>query len=167
MQTPPAAAASTPILRMALAALLAFGLDQFSKVAMLHWLDLGSVLKIPVWPAYLNFLMAWNRGVNFGFLSHFDGRWLLVVFSIAVSLWLTAWVRHQRGWVLPLATGAVVGGALGNALDRVIYGAVVDFLNMSCCGFNNPYSFNIADVLIVVGMLVIAFGHERKPVRAQ
>ena len=51
-------------------------------------------------------------------------------------------------------TGAVVGGALGNAFDRVIYGAVTDFLNMSCCGINNPYSFNIADVLIMLMRMV-------------
>ncbi|MGR2928750.1 signal peptidase II, partial [Acidithiobacillus ferriphilus] len=59
---------------------------------------------------------------------------------------------------LPLATGAVVGGALGNAFDRVIYGAVVDYLNMSCCGINNPYSFNVADVLITCGTVFIAIG---------
>lgn len=150
------------MLRMALSALIAFSLDQLSKVAMIHWLDLPSVHTIPVWPPYLNFLMAWNRGVNFGFLSNYDGHWLLVAFSVAVSLGLAAWVRNKRGWLLPLATGAVVGGALGNALDRVIYGAVVDFLNMSCCGFNNPYSFNIADVLIACGAVFMAIGHEAK-----
>lgn len=162
MQTQPASAASTPLLRMAMAALLAFGLDQLSKVVMLHWLDLASVLKIPVWPPYLNFVMAWNRGVNFGFLSGFDAHWLLVVFSVAVSLALAVWVRDKRGWLLPLATGAVVGGALGNALDRALYGAVVDFLNMSCCGFRNPYSFNIADVLIVGGMVLIATARDAR-----
>ena len=150
------------MLRMTLAACIAFGLDQLSKVAVLQWLDLASVHAIEVWPPYLNFLMAWNRGINFGILSSFDGRWVLVAFSIAVSLALAAWVRNKQGWMLPLATGAVVGGALGNALDRVIYGAVVDFLNMSCCGIINPYAFNIADVLIVVGMVDIAIGHEAK-----
>lgn len=150
------------MLRMVLSALIAFSLDQLSKVAMIHWLDLASVHTIHVWPPYLNFVMAWNTGVNFGFLSNFDGHWLLVALSIAVSLGLAAWVRNKRGWLLPLATGAVVGGALGNALDRVIYGAVVDFLNMSCCGINNPYSFNVADVLIACGMVFIVIGHERQ-----
>ncbi|MGR2929142.1 signal peptidase II, partial [Acidithiobacillus ferriphilus] len=99
-----------------------------------------------------------NTGIDFGLLSNYGGRWLLVVFPIAVSLGLTAWVRNKRGWHLPLATGAVVGGALGNAFDRVIYGAVVDYLNMSCCGINNPYSFNVADVLITCGTVFIAIG---------
>ena len=155
---------TTPVLRMALAALIAFGLDQLSKVVVIHWLDLASVQSIKVWPPYLNLLMAWNTGVNFGFLSHYDARWLLVVSSVAISLVLIAWVRNKRGWLLPLATGAVVGGALGNALDRVIYGAVVDFLNMSCCKIHNPYAFNIADVLIVGGMVVIALGHQTNEV---
>jgi signal peptidase II len=156
---------STPMLRMALSALIALGLDQLSKFVVLHWLDLASVHTIRVWPPYLNFVMAWNTGVNFGFLSSYGGRWLLVAFSVAVSLGLAAWVRNKPGWLLPLATGAVVGGALGNALDRVIYGSVVDFLNMSCCGINNPYSFNIADVLIACGAVFIAIGHETKVTR--
>ncbi len=145
--------------RMAMATLVAFGLDQLSKLVMIHWLDLGSVLTIPVWPPYLNFVMAWNTGVNFGVLSNYDGRWFLVALSIAICLGLAAWGRRQRGWRLPLAIGAMIGAALGNAIDRVMYGAVVDFLNMSCCGINNPYSFNIADVLIACGAVFIAFGN--------
>lgn len=149
---------------MGLTALIAFSLDQLSKFAMIHWLDLASVHTVKVWPPYLNFVMAWNKGVNFGFLSNFDVKWLLVAFSIAVSIGLAVWVRDKRGWLLPVATGAVIGGALGNAVDRAIYGAVVDFLNMSCCGISNPYSFNIADVLIACGMVVIAIGSENKAI---
>jgi signal peptidase II len=55
-----------------------------------------------------------------------------------------------------ICVGLLVGGALGNALDRVIYGAVVDFLNMSCCGINNPYAFNVADIFIFVGAIGLA-----------
>jgi signal peptidase II len=95
--------------------------------------------------------MAWNKGVNFGFLKDFDARWLLVAISIAASLALTLWARNKSGWVLWLASGAVVGGALSNAYDRGVYGAVADYLNVSCCTINNPYSFNVADVLIFGG----------------
>jgi signal peptidase II len=161
MPSQPAKLLSLPLPRMAISALIAFSLDQLSKAVIIHGLDLASVHTIHVWPPYLNLVMAWNTGINFGFLSHYDGHWLLVAFSIAVSLALTAWVRNKRGWLLPLATGAVVGGALGNAIDRVIYGAVVDFLNMSCCGINNPYSFNVADVLIAIGAVCIALGLEK------
>ncbi|MHB1494776.1 MAG: signal peptidase II [Acidithiobacillus sp.] len=114
-----------PMLRMAVSALIALSLDLFSEVVIIHWLDLPSVHTVHVWPPYFNLVMAWNTGIDFGLLSNYGGRWLLVAFPIAVSLGLTAWVRNKRGWILPLATGAVVGGALGNSFDRVIYGAVV------------------------------------------
>jgi len=151
-----------PILRMSISALIAFSLDRLSKVVIISQLNLVSVHKIDVWPPYLNFVMAWNTGVNFGFLSNYSGRWLLVALSIAVSLGMTAWVKNKRGWILPIATGTVVGGALGNAYDRLIYGAVADYLNMSCCGFNNPYSFNLADVFIFCGMAFIAIDYKAK-----
>jgi len=149
-----------PMLRMAIASLIAFGLDRLSKVVIVHGLDLASVHRIPVWPPYLNFVMAWNKGVNFGFLNAFDARWLLVAISIVVSIALALWVRNKSGWMVPLAAGAIIGGALGNAYDRVVYGAVADYLNMSCCTINNPYSFNVADVLIFGGAIVLIWGHE-------
>jgi len=148
------------MLRVAIAASIAFGVDRLSKVVIVEWLDLASVQKISVFPPYLNLVMAWNKGVNFGFLNSFDARWLLVAISIAASLALTLWVRNKSGWVTTLATGAVVGGALGNAYDRVVYGAVADYVNLSCCTINNPYSFNVADVLIFGGAALLFLGHE-------
>lgn len=149
-----------PMLRMAIATLIAFGLDRLSKVVIVHGLDLESVHRIPVWPPYLNFVMAWNKGVNFGFLNAFDARWLLIAISIVVSVALAFWVRNKSGWMVPLAAGAIIGGALGNAYDRAVYGAVADYLNMSCCSINNPYAFNVADVLIFGGAIVLMWGHE-------
>lgn len=149
-----------PMLRMAIATLIAFGLDRLSKVVIVHGLDLESVHRIPVWPPYLNFVMAWNKGVNFGFLNAFDARWLLIAISIVVSVALALWVRNKSGWMVPLAAGAIIGGALGNAYDRAVYGAVADYLNMSCCSINNPYAFNVADVLIFGGAIVLMWGHE-------
>lgn len=148
------------MLRMAIAALIAFGLDRLSKVVIVQWLDLVSVHRIPVWPPYLNFVMAWNKGVNFGFLNAFDARWMLVAISIVVSVALALWVRNRSGWMVPLAAGTIIGGALGNAYDRIAYGAVADYLNMSCCTIDNPYSFNVADVLIFGGAIVLMWGHE-------
>jgi len=65
--------------------------------------------------------------------------------------------RQQLGLWARLCAGLLIGGALGNALDRVIHGAVVDFLNMSCCGINNPYAFNVADIFIFAGAIGLAF----------
>ena len=149
-----------PMLRIAIVSLIAFGLDRLSKIIIVHRLDLESVHRLAVWPPYLDLVMAWNKGVNFGFLGGFDARWLLVALSVAVSVALFAWARNTPGWVMALASGAVIGGALGNAYDRVVYGAVADYINMSCCSINNPYSFNVADVFIFGGAIILVIGHE-------
>jgi signal peptidase II len=71
-------------------------------------------------------------------------------------------MRRERGnWKAELAGGLLVGGALGNIVDRIAYGAVADFLNMSCCGIENPYAFNVADIAIfggALGLVVFAKG---------
>jgi signal peptidase II len=145
------------LFRMGIGALTAFALDQISKIVVVHWLDLASTHVIPVVPPYLVLAMAWNEGMNFGMLSDKGNRWVFVAFGLAVTLAMAVWVRTTRGWIMPLAMGFVVGGALGNVLDRVVYGTVADFLNMSCCEIRNPYSFNVADVFIFLGggMLIV------------
>jgi signal peptidase II len=148
-----------PLLRIAIASLVFFGLDRLSKVVIVQWLDLAHLQHIAAWPPYLNFVMAWNKGVNFGFLDGVDARWLLVAISVIVSLALMLWARKQSGWAVMLASGAVIGGALGNAYDRVAYGAVADYINMSCCGITNPYSFNVADVWIFGGAIFLVLAH--------
>jgi signal peptidase II len=147
-------------LRFAIASFIAFGVDRLSKIVIVEWLNLAAVQKMSVWPPYLNFVMAWNKGVNFGFLNSFDARWVLVAISMIAALALSLWVRNKSGWVLTLAAGAVAGGALGNAYDRIVYGPVADYINVSCCTFNNPYSFNVADVLIFGGAAFLMLGHE-------
>ena len=75
--------------------------------------------------------------------------------------------RHfsNFGWrgIVHIAAGIMIGGALGNVVDRLIYGAVADFLNMSCCGIDNPFAFNVADVAIFLGAVGLAFLSEEKP----
>jgi signal peptidase II len=87
-------------------------------------------------------------------------RWVLTVLAVAISAALVVWVWRRAGTsgagALALGAGIVAGGALGNAWDRIQYGAVADFLNMSCCGINNPYAFNVADVAIFAGAALIA-----------
>ena len=146
------------LFRMAVGALTAFALDQISKIVVIHWLDLASIHVVPVAPPYLVFVMAWNEGMNFGILSHKNNRWVFVAMGLAVTLAMVAWARTTRGWIMPLAMGFVVGGALGNVFDRLVYGTVADFLNMSCCEIANPYSFNVADIFIFLGAaLLIVF----------
>lgn len=144
---------------MKLAAWVAAGvffLDQASKYAVVHGLDLARVRGIDVWPPFLNFRMAWNQGINFGLFAGADQitRWGLVVVSLIISAWVWTWARREADKPLvQISTGLLIGGALGNVVDRVVYGAVADFLNMSCCGWNNPFSFNVADITIFAGAI--------------
>jgi signal peptidase II len=144
-----------PLLRVAAAAVIAFGLDRFSKLVIVHWIGLTSGDVLNIRSPYLIFRMVWNKGINFGFFRSYDSRWVLVLAAVVISLALIAWFRNERGWLKPLAVGAIVGGAIGNAVDRIVYGAVVDFINMSCCGIDNPSSFNVADVFIFLGALTL------------
>jgi signal peptidase II len=147
---------STAVVRALSVAALVFGLDRLSKVWVVEVLDLRNRLHIPVLDPWLNFSMAWNRGINFGLFDLGDaGRWLLVALALGIVLALLLWVRRGRGWVPPLGVGAIVGGALGNVWDRLQYGAVADFLNISCCGIRNPFAFNLADAAIFGGALAL------------
>ncbi|MEM9318631.1 MAG: signal peptidase II [Pseudomonadota bacterium] len=141
-------------------AALAFAIDQASKFGVVHGLQLDQRLVIDVLPPFLVFRMGWNSGINFGLFDNGADvmRWVLVTLAIGVSAWLLIWGR--RGLLRPVArvsAGLIIGGALGNALDRVIYGAVADFLNMSCCGISNPFAFNLADVAIFAGAIGLVF----------
>lgn len=153
---------------MFLSGLLAFLLDQASKYHALLVLDLERLGTLPIYPPYLVYQMAWNRGVNFGLFGS-DAqttRWVLVVLGVVICLWVIQWVRKEvlaRRAVI--SAGLLVGGALGNVADRVIHGAVIDFLNMSCCGIQNPFSFNVADVFVFAGAfgLVLFAGSKNTP----
>ena len=103
----------------------------------------------------MNFYMAWNKGINFG-LFESDGTvqaYFLTAISIALSLVFFIWLRNSTSFPTQILASLVIGGALGNAIDRLLHGAVADFINVTCCGFRNPYSFNLADVFIFVGLI--------------
>jgi len=147
--------------RLSLYALLALILDQASKLWVLKGLNLASVEKIEVFPPFLNFHMAWNTGVNFGLFA--ANKWILIALALAICVWVVLWVRRGMNAWGQLFAGLLLGGALGNVIDRVIYGAVVDFLNMSCCGIDNRWSFNVADAAIFVGAFgLILFAKDNK-----
>lgn len=149
-------------------AIVVFLLDQVSKYLVVQVMDLKTRGAIDVWPPYLNLRMAWNRGVNFGLFSD-DAelmRWLLIGVALLVTAWVLYWVRSaELGRLAQLSAGLLVGGALGNVVDRVIHGAVADFLNMSCCGIQNPYAFNVADIGVFIGAvgLILFSGQSKTP----
>ncbi len=82
---------------------------------------------------------------------------ILIVISILICIGILFWAIKQNSYLLLFYSSAIIGGALGNVVDRIIYGAVADFLNITCCGIYNPYSFNIADISIFFGVLGIIF----------
>ena len=135
-----------------------FVLDRLTKLWIVEWMNLREVLFIPVVDPWLNLTMAWNRGVNFGLFATGDtGRWVLIGIALAIVIGLLIWARGGMTRIQGVAVGLVVGGAIGNVWDRVQYGAVADFLNMSCCGIRNPFAFNVADAAIFGGALTLAF----------
>ncbi|MGB0497172.1 MAG: signal peptidase II [Rubricella sp.] len=160
----------SPILKTWLVAIAAFATDQATKYGVLFGLDLLTLRIVDVFPPYLTFILGRNTGINFGLFADGGdwGRFILITFAVGVSALLTWWARGQRGWLMPFAFGMVIGGALGNAIDRVLYGWVWDFLNMSCCGIRNPYTFNVADIFIFAGaaLIVLFSGRDGNAKRA-
>jgi len=117
-------------------------------------------LAIDVLPPFLNFRMAWNYGINFGLLNGGTEatKWILISVALGIVLFVLVWLRRDPPGTLGLISGGLlIGGALGNVIDRLLYGAVADFLNMSCCGINNPFAFNVADIAIFAGALGLVF----------
>lgn len=141
---------------VALVAMAVFVLDQVTKYLVVIWLDLRNRVEMDVFPPFLVFRMAWNDGINFGLFGNGSEvtRWVLVALALGISGWVWVWVRREKAGVWSQgAAGLLIGGALGNVVDRIIYGAVADFLNMSCCGIENPFAFNVADIAVFAGAI--------------
>ena len=148
-------------------AALVLAADQASKWYVVAWLGLDQRLLIEVIPGFFNLAMAWNRGINFGLFASDApaARWALIVLALAISAWIWLWARrHPENRLMQAAAGFLVGGALGNVIDRLTRGAVADFINVTCCGIANPYAFNIADAAIFIGAIgLILFGGAKSP----
>lgn len=143
--------------------------DQASKYLVVHWMNLREMGEITVLPPLLNLRMAWNYGINFGLFAENNDltRWVLIVVALVISGAVLWWTHHEdNGPAAYVSAGLLVGGALGNVVDRLLYGAVADFINMSCCGFDNPYAFNIADIAVfagAAGLVIFAGSKKEKP----
>lgn len=138
---------------LAIAAVLIVA-DQITK-----WIILERVMVPPrIIPVtdFFNLVLVWNRGVSFGLFSDGDPsqRWILIGVALAVTTALTVWLWRADRWPVALALGLVIGGALGNVIDRLRFGAVADFLDFHVAGFHWP-AFNLADSAITVGVVLL------------
>lgn len=129
-------------------------LDQVTK-----WWILYEVMQPPraiEVTSYFNVVLAWNRGVSFGMFSSANeyGPYLLTGLALAIVLALGIWLYKAETRITALALGLIIGGALGNVIDRVQFGAVVDFLDFHVMGYHWP-AFNVADSGICIGATML------------
>ena len=132
--------------------------DQASKNLLLyglHFRELGPAAHIDVTP-FFDLVMVWNRGVSYGLFQadSLTGTVILTVFSLVAVVALSWWLKGADRRLLAFGLGLVVGGALGNVIDRVLYGAVADFFHFHAFG-RDWYVFNVADAAITVGVIAL------------
>jgi signal peptidase II len=135
-------------------ALLIVIFDQLTKAWIISGLDLQEMGQVTVLPPIFNLTWVENRGVSFGLFGDGSARWYLSVFSILVAGALGWWALKADRRLLIAAIGLVMGGAIGNVIDRIRFGFVVDFLDFSGTGFF-PWVFNVADSAISVGVVLL------------
>ncbi|NJR20241.1 MAG: signal peptidase II [Hyphomonadaceae bacterium] len=131
-------------------------LDQATKYWILNIVRLPEIGQIDVSP-FFDLTMVWNYGVSFGALKADAAweRWALVALSSAIALIFSVWLTRAQRKVTILALALVIGGAIGNVIDRIRFGAVADFLDFSAMYF--PWVFNVADSAITIGALLLAY----------
>ena len=128
--------------------------DQLTKAWIISGLDLQEIGRVPVLAPIFNFTWVENRGVSFGLFGDGSARWVLSVFSVAVATGLGWWALKADRRLLITAIGLVMGGAIGNVIDRIRFGYVVDFLDFSGTGVF-PWVFNVADSAITIGVVLL------------
>lgn len=138
-------------------ALFALAIDQLTKYLVLNSPRLEVGERITVTP-FLDLVLAMNKGISYGlFPQHSDaGRWLLVMVNIAAIGLFAFWLMRANSRLLAAAIGLLISGAAGNAIDRALYGAVVDFVLLHW-GNWRWYVFNIADAAIVAGVIGLLY----------
>lgn len=133
---------------------LVFIVDQASKYVVLHGLHLQDGRTLSPLPV-LDLVLVWNHGITFGLLAGFGAKILLAAVASLVIIGLIIWMVRTDSWLITLASGAIAGGAAGNVLDRLRYGAVVDFIHVHIGALAYPWVFNIGDSAIVCGVIAL------------
>lgn len=132
------------------------GIDQISKWIVLAQLKPGETVYVA---PFFNWVLTFNPGAAFSFLADAGGwqRWFFTLLALVISGWIVAMLRRHSGeFRLSLALTLILSGALGNVIDRIRFGAVVDFVQWHAAGYYWP-AFNVADAAITVGALLLAW----------
>jgi signal peptidase II len=151
----------TPLRAGILAALVTLVADQASKLWLLNVFDLARRGAVSVTP-FFDLVLAWNIGISFGWLQN-DGQaaqMALMAVKVLAVVALAIWMARSHTLLATIALGLIIGGAIGNGIDRLAYGAVVDFALFHIeIGGNtyNWYVFNLADVAIVAGVAALLY----------
>jgi signal peptidase II len=137
-------------------ALAALVIDQASKLAVLHGVDFGPNGIVTV-TGFFDLVRAWNTGISYGLFSQgLDGWWVLGGLKVVAAVLFWFWLARVDRRIEAAALGLLIGGALGNAIDRAAYGAVFDFVSLHAFGFY-WYVFNLSDVAIVAGVGLLLY----------
>jgi signal peptidase II len=144
-----------------IAALAVLALDQASKLWLLFVFDIARRGTVRV-TAFFDLVLAWNVGISFGWFQN-DGllaQTILMIVKVVAVIVLAIWMARSKTLMATLALGLIIGGAIGNAIDRFAYGAVVDFALFHVQLGGKPfnwYVFNLADVAIVAGVAALLY----------
>ncbi|HYU95905.1 MAG TPA: signal peptidase II [Sphingomicrobium sp.] len=137
-------------------ALIIFALDQLAKWFVTGPLDLRAVGEIYLLPIF-QFTYTENNGISLGLLNATNpvGRWMLVALTGAIAIGVAYWIGKEKARFDQAALGLVLGGALGNILDRVRFGYVVDFADLHFGTFRPFLVFNVGDAAISIGVVIL------------
>ena len=152
----------TPAVRSGvIAAVVSLILDQASKLWLLYVFDIGRRGSVAVTP-FFDLVLAWNTGISYGWFADQGptGQAVMLAFKAIAVIVLAVWMARSTTRLATIALGLIIGGAIGNAIDRLAWGAVVDFalLHVEIAGKTyNWYVFNLADVAIVAGVAALLY----------
>lgn len=140
-----------------LLAVIGLAIDQAVKTWLLFGFELAGKGRVFITP-FFDLVLVWNRGISYGlFAADSQGQvWFLVAVKAAITLALIVWLFRNTDRLTAVALGLLIGGAIGNTIDRVLYGAVVDFASLHAAGFY-WYVFNLADVWVVAGVALLLY----------
>lgn len=162
----------SPLLRSGvIAAVVTLIVDQASKLWLLHVFDIGHRGMVQVTP-FFDLVLAWNTGISYGWLQNMGtmGQTLLMAGKAVAIVLLAIWMARSQTRLAVIGLGLIIGGAIGNAIDRIAYGAVVDFALFHVAIAGKTYSwyvFNLADAAIVAGVAALLYDSLFAPAAAK